>query len=232
MKRKSYFTLVELLVVMVILLLLAAVGLPALHGARQRARETVCLGNLREISTGIGLFYNDHQKYPQDDYLRTELEPYLGTSDVEIFRCPATKLSYEAFYVPRGMGEELDFKERKNYFLGCNYHKLVQNAVGQGTHRVVVGKITRNGVNVSPGTVVESGTLHFADGSTAEISNGEAMILTSFRMADQSLYTILRVFEDYGDTTIEVHVPDNVSPKSKFEVITPAAIIGVAGTIF
>ena len=86
-------------------------------------------------------------------------------------------------------------------------------------------------MNVEAGDEVQNGLLEFADGSSATL-NGQAMVIGSFRMDNGRLYTILRVFRSYGNSTITVTVPPGTSPKSKFEVVTPAAIAGVVGTIF
>lgn len=59
------FTLIELLVVIAIVGILAAMLLPALQVARERARRSVCLSNLHQLSTGIEVYaVNYNSFYP------------------------------------------------------------------------------------------------------------------------------------------------------------------------
>jgi prepilin-type N-terminal cleavage/methylation domain-containing protein len=58
------FTLVELLVVIAIIGLLAAILLPTLSATRERARQTLCLNNLRQFMNAIQMYMNDYNDYP------------------------------------------------------------------------------------------------------------------------------------------------------------------------
>ena len=107
-KMKRAFTLVEMLVVIAIIAVLAALLLPVLGKARGAARKTVCISNARQINLGLQLYVAEHgdalraltNDAPIYYSYRDSIRPYLARTGAAtndpLFICPADDFNCDA----------------------------------------------------------------------------------------------------------------------------------------
>ncbi len=62
--KKLGFTLIELLVVIAIISILAAILFPVFASAREKARQTACLSNLKQLGLAVTQYEQDYDEYP------------------------------------------------------------------------------------------------------------------------------------------------------------------------
>jgi prepilin-type N-terminal cleavage/methylation domain-containing protein/prepilin-type processing-associated H-X9-DG protein len=94
--RRRGFTLIELLVVIAIIAILAAILFPVFARAREKARQTSCLSNMKQIALSVDMYLQDYDTcYPMNIHLAGTqvvtfyhvLQPYMKNN--QIMQCPS-----------------------------------------------------------------------------------------------------------------------------------------------
>ncbi|MCC7492157.1 MAG: DUF1559 domain-containing protein [Fimbriimonadaceae bacterium] len=98
--RKRGFTLIELLVVIAIIAILAAILFPVFAKAREKARQSSCSSNIKQLALGILQYAQDYDEACPPRYYRYNpsvaggpniwdqlLQPYV--KNLQVIRCPS-----------------------------------------------------------------------------------------------------------------------------------------------
>jgi prepilin-type N-terminal cleavage/methylation domain-containing protein len=176
------FTLIELLVVIAIIAILAAILFPVFARAREKARQTTCTSNQRQIAASIQMYAQDHEEsFPLSTTVWSDIKVDPG-----VLNCPSKGKSMPNAYLynagshlsGRSIGE---YNSPSDVLLTADgvvnvIPTGVLDAIGNG--KFAAGKsigdvidLTRHG-----GIVITS----YMDGHVAPITTGTTQLTTAF----------------------------------------------------
>jgi prepilin-type N-terminal cleavage/methylation domain-containing protein/prepilin-type processing-associated H-X9-DG protein len=126
---KQAFTLIELLVVIAIISILAAILFPVFARARENARRSSCMSNLKQIALASAMYVQDYDEtYPKfvlASYANITatnpggwaqaFDPYLKSE--QIFQCPSEENNQTTSKAPKDRASNAKFSD---YWLNAN----------------------------------------------------------------------------------------------------------------
>ncbi len=152
MKRRG-FTLIELLVVIAIIAILAAILFPVFARAREKARQTSCLSNVKQIMLGVLMYAGDYDDTlvpgafvtPTQEW-QDLLTPYIMNEQVLI--CPSAQMTSHA----RNLGYGWNYQEFGYYYdsHGTGWATNL-GEVERPSETILIGDNEDNGIRTSAG---------------------------------------------------------------------------------
>ncbi|MBW3637368.1 MAG: DUF1559 domain-containing protein [Armatimonadetes bacterium] len=194
------FTLTEVLIVICIVMMLAAILLPALSRANDNARRISCASNLKQLSLGLRIYVQDYDDFfiPSGDIFTVpggwseRLAPYLKSS--QVFQCPSEGTEQDNF--------ALDYTD---YYYNLNLGPRLGGSVNEASieysaNTIVLGEGTSRESDYScrglgeqecffslfTVTVPASATKRHFEGANYAFADGHVKWLRPFAIADSS----------------------------------------------
>ncbi len=142
------FTLIELLVVIAIIAILAAILFPVFAKAREKARQTSCLSNLKELALAIHMYAQDYdERFPiylvtsdwwtahnADSIWSFNVQPYIKNMQIE--DCPTSQLGTWHINTGQLAGQDVHV----SYSYNCGWmNQVAMGKIIRPANKVLIG---------------------------------------------------------------------------------------------
>lgn len=131
--RTKAFTLIELLVVIAIISIIAAILFPVFARARENARRTSCLSNLKQMGLGIMMYTQDYDEMYPPAYISSSAPTPFGNSDwdwkkiiypyvknQQLFVCPSKTSTMNIDFMNYGINQSVTANHTPMSIAGMN----------------------------------------------------------------------------------------------------------------
>ena len=126
-RRQAGFSLIELTIVVLVILILLGLAIPRISSLRDSAKQAECVSNIRNIEMAIARWEQKEDKTFQQGWINKkgrgqngkkshDLSPYV--KDVSTFDCPVYDRGAGEFYYVTPLNDQT--KKYKDYFPGVN----------------------------------------------------------------------------------------------------------------
>ena len=160
LNRPAGFTLIELLVVIAIIAILAAMLLPALAAAKQKAYKAVCASNLKQWGLAINMYAGDNQNQFPDNTTAD------GAHDFAWMAGHLNNTFYPQYLYPNKSGSGTTSDRSKQDVIYCptdQFHRAYELAYGAVTNLI--------GYNYLPGRQANGGNYNYTYNGSPSLAN-------------------------------------------------------------